>query len=228
MRAGTPSSSGEVAVVLIGLMLQALLEHMSHSSAPVTPQDVIRRVTAQGNAAGIRLGEVRRCQFVINVSSCVTLGNLFVLPRRQFKGIMLSMLGANVQELQLHTAMVRIIRGDLVVLHRQKIAKLVTAWPAGLFYVLCCKLGCVYVVYFQRKYCCKGEEGLWSQEAVLGAGFPDAEQRGAPPQPPRKMRARDYQQVWLPPLCFSQPGDRVFMRLHDSSRPAVCGVGAAL
>jgi hypothetical protein len=53
------SSSGEVVVVLIGLMLQALLEHMSHASAQVTPQDVIRRVTAQGNAAGIRLGEVR-------------------------------------------------------------------------------------------------------------------------------------------------------------------------
>jgi hypothetical protein len=59
VRAGTMSSSGEVVVVLIGLMLQALLEHMSHASAQVTPQDVIRRVTAQGNAAGIRLGEVR-------------------------------------------------------------------------------------------------------------------------------------------------------------------------
>jgi hypothetical protein len=43
---------------MIGLMLQALLGHMSAASAQVTPQEIIRRVTAQGNAAGIRLGEV--------------------------------------------------------------------------------------------------------------------------------------------------------------------------
>lgn len=50
------SSSGEVVVVLIGLMLQTLMSHIAGS--PITPQDIIRRVTAQGNAAGIRLGEV--------------------------------------------------------------------------------------------------------------------------------------------------------------------------
>lgn len=50
------SSSGEVVVVLIGLMLQTLMGHIAGS--PITPQDIIRRVTAQGNAAGIRLGEV--------------------------------------------------------------------------------------------------------------------------------------------------------------------------
>lgn len=59
-------------------------------------------------------------------------GGAFISTWSQFKGIMLSMLGANVQELQLHTVMVRIIRGDLVGLHRQKIAKLVTAWSVGL------------------------------------------------------------------------------------------------
>jgi hypothetical protein len=51
-----------VIVVIIGLMLQALLGHMSAASAQVTPQEVIRRVTAQGNAAGIRLGEVSMVQ----------------------------------------------------------------------------------------------------------------------------------------------------------------------
>jgi 2-phospho-L-lactate guanylyltransferase (CobY/MobA/RfbA family) len=39
--------------------------------------------------------------------------------------MMLSMLGANSQELQLHASLVRIIRADLAVLHRQKISKLV-------------------------------------------------------------------------------------------------------
>lgn len=51
------SSSGEVVVVLIGLMLQTLMGQIAAGS-PITPQDIIRRVTAQGNAAGIRLGEV--------------------------------------------------------------------------------------------------------------------------------------------------------------------------
>ena len=57
VRSGTASSSGEVVVVLIGLMLQALLAQIGNFSL-VTPQEIIRRVTAQGNAAGIRLGEV--------------------------------------------------------------------------------------------------------------------------------------------------------------------------
>lgn len=56
------SSSGEVVLVLIGLMLQVLMSHInevsSAGSSMITPQDIIRRVTAQGNAAGIRLGEV--------------------------------------------------------------------------------------------------------------------------------------------------------------------------
>lgn len=55
------SSSGEVVVVLIGLMLQTLMGQIAGS--PITPQDIIRRVTAQGNAAGIRLGEVSAPQF---------------------------------------------------------------------------------------------------------------------------------------------------------------------
>ena len=87
MRSGPTSSSGEVVLTLIGLMLQTLMNHTStagsgssgssssstnstnnHSkstnpgshrpTAAITPQDIIRRVTAQGNAAGIRLGEV--------------------------------------------------------------------------------------------------------------------------------------------------------------------------
>ena len=49
------SSSGEVAVALVGLMLQLLMDRMNNI---ITPQDIIRRVTAQGNATGIRLGEV--------------------------------------------------------------------------------------------------------------------------------------------------------------------------
>jgi len=55
------SSSGEVVVVLIGLMLQTLMSQVggSAAAAAITPQDIIHRVTAQGNAAGIRLGEVR-------------------------------------------------------------------------------------------------------------------------------------------------------------------------
>jgi hypothetical protein len=49
------SSSGEIIVVLIGLMLQVLMRRMNGS---ISPQEIVRRVTAQGNAAGIRLGEV--------------------------------------------------------------------------------------------------------------------------------------------------------------------------
>jgi hypothetical protein len=49
------SSSGEIIVVLIGLMLQILMRRMNGS---ISPQEIVRRVTAQGNAAGIRLGEV--------------------------------------------------------------------------------------------------------------------------------------------------------------------------
>lgn len=71
VRAGAMSSSGEVLLVLIGLMLQTLMNHTLSSTstaapaaaAAITPQDIIRRVTAQGNAAGIRLGEVRARAF---------------------------------------------------------------------------------------------------------------------------------------------------------------------
>lgn len=49
--------------------------------------------------------------------------------------MMLSMLGANAQELQLHSSMTRIIRADLAVLHGQKIAKLVTT-AIYMFYML--------------------------------------------------------------------------------------------
>lgn len=55
IRSGIMSSSGEVAVALVGLMLQQLMDRMN---GIITPQDIIRRVTAQGNATGIRLGEV--------------------------------------------------------------------------------------------------------------------------------------------------------------------------
>lgn len=75
VRSGTMSSSGEVVVVLIGLMLQTLMSQMGGSA--ITPQDVIRRVTAQGNAAGIRLGEVFSC--AVNMLLCVFLRYLFVL-----------------------------------------------------------------------------------------------------------------------------------------------------
>jgi hypothetical protein len=59
----------------------------------------------------------------------------------QFKGMMVSMLGANQQELFLHSSMTSIIRADLAVLHRQKMGQLVsdssTYWAAtGLFKVV--------------------------------------------------------------------------------------------
>jgi len=50
------SSSGEITVVFIGLMLQILMQKMNGS---IAAQDIVRRVTSKGNAAGIRLGEVR-------------------------------------------------------------------------------------------------------------------------------------------------------------------------
>jgi hypothetical protein len=48
----------------------------------------------------------------------------------QFKGMMVSMLGANQQELFLHSSMTSIIRADLAVLHRQKMGQLVRNRPA--------------------------------------------------------------------------------------------------
>jgi len=62
IRSGTISSSGEVVVALIGLMLQRLMDRMN---GIIAPQEIMRRVTAQGNAAGIRLGEVRSVELVV-------------------------------------------------------------------------------------------------------------------------------------------------------------------
>ena len=56
IRSGTISSSGEVVVSLIGLMLQLLMDHMN---GIIAPQEIMRRVTTQGNSSGIRLSEVR-------------------------------------------------------------------------------------------------------------------------------------------------------------------------
>jgi hypothetical protein len=79
VRTGTMSSSGEVVVVLIGLMLQELLSHMGGSA--ITPQDIIRRVTAQGNAFGIRLGEVGMMYFAALFGIVLCCAVLFHLVR---------------------------------------------------------------------------------------------------------------------------------------------------
>jgi len=96
IRTGTMSSSGEIIVVLIGLMLQVLMRRMNGS---ISPQEIVRRVTAQGNAAGIRLGE--------------------------FKDLMVNMLSSNSQDLFLNQVMNNIIRADLAGLHCTKVSMMV-------------------------------------------------------------------------------------------------------
>ena len=56
IKSGTMSSSSEIVVVLIGLMVQTCMTKMKGA---ITPQEIIRRVTSQGNAAGARLSEFK-------------------------------------------------------------------------------------------------------------------------------------------------------------------------
>ncbi len=98
------SSSGEIVIVLIGLMLQALMGKMK---GVIAPQDIIRRVTTQSSAAGVRLGE--------------------------FKDVVTNMLSGNAHELYLHQEVNAMIRADLVQLHRQKVAVVVRAVVVCLF-----------------------------------------------------------------------------------------------
>lgn len=93
------SSSGEIIIVLIGLALQTLMAGMKATSAAITSQDIIQRITQQGNAAGIRLSE--------------------------FKDVMLSMLYANKHELHLCSSVTKMIHADVSALHREKISKAV-------------------------------------------------------------------------------------------------------
>jgi len=92
------SSSGEIVIVLVGLMLQTLMAKMK---GVIAPQDIIRRVTTQGSAAGVRLGE--------------------------FKDVVSNMLSGHAHELYLHGEVNAMIRRDLVALHRQKITLMVRA-----------------------------------------------------------------------------------------------------
>lgn len=90
------SSSGEIVIVLIGLMLQALMNNMK---GVVTPQEIIRRVTAQSSASGVRLGE--------------------------FKDVMINMLETNTYELYLNETVNQFIHKDMAKLHREKITIMV-------------------------------------------------------------------------------------------------------
>ena len=98
IRTGTLSSSGEVVIVVIGLLLQLLMSRMQQGST-IMPQDIIRRVTAQGHAAGMRLGE--------------------------FKDVVTSMLGSNMHEMLQHSAISSAIFADLVEIHKQKMHTMV-------------------------------------------------------------------------------------------------------
>lgn len=102
VRSGTISSSGEIIVVLIGQSLQALMAKMKggSSSPSVAPQDIIRRITWHGSAAGIRLNE--------------------------FRDVMLSMLEASEFELQLHRSVTGMIYSDITRMHQEKSRKAVS------------------------------------------------------------------------------------------------------
>ncbi len=113
IRSGVVSSSGEVVIVLVGLLLQALMTrmkgggnvHSSEDGAPgagvvIAPQDIIRRVTTQSHAAGVRLGE--------------------------FRDVMSNMLAGNAHELALSETVNRMLRSDLVALQASKISRMVS------------------------------------------------------------------------------------------------------
>jgi hypothetical protein len=94
------SSSGEIVVALIGQSLQALMAKMKGGSCTVTPQDIIRRITRHGHAAGIRLSE--------------------------FRDVMLSMIEAGEFDLQLYKSVSGMICGDIARMHREKIRNAVS------------------------------------------------------------------------------------------------------
>lgn len=98
IRSGTVSSSGEIVIVLIGLLLQTLMVKMK-AGGVVAPQDIIRRVTTTSHAAGVRLGE--------------------------FRDVMSNMLAGNSHELLLSETVNRMIHADLVQLHGEKISRMV-------------------------------------------------------------------------------------------------------
>lgn len=79
IRSGTISSSGEVVVSLIGLMLQLLMDRMN---GIIAPQEIMRRVTTQGNASGIRLSEVRSNYYLSHSSTSSSSINCVVYSLR--------------------------------------------------------------------------------------------------------------------------------------------------
>lgn len=98
IRSGTASSSGEITIILIGLMLQTLMTRMKGMNF-ITPVDIIRRVTAtEMNSSGIRLGE--------------------------FKDVMLNMMSDLESEYSLNSVVKRIVQKDLMKIYREKHTKM--------------------------------------------------------------------------------------------------------
>lgn len=117
------SSSGEIVIVLIGLLLQALMNRMKGGgggggaaggaggsltnaegstcrAVVISPQDIIRRVTTQSHAVGVRLGE--------------------------FRDVMSNMLASNAHELALSETVNHMLLSDLVALQTEKVARVVS------------------------------------------------------------------------------------------------------
>jgi cell division protein ZapA (FtsZ GTPase activity inhibitor) len=99
MKSGTMSSSSEIVLVLIGLMVQLCMTKMKGF---ISAQDIIRRVvTSQSSAAaGTKLGE--------------------------FKDVMTNMLESNSYELFLNQTINRIIKKDMANLAQEKLSRMVS------------------------------------------------------------------------------------------------------